>query len=133
MYLLCVQVALWLVVVVCCPAGRTETMKEAGVERGCVLGCPLQMCVFCAGSCASVVAPEPRPRLRGTDRWRHRLMCVVCKVVEGEVLRSHLLAVCWKMEAASRSSEGWGLCWALVGEASLCFDWRTRKVLSDWG
>lgn len=131
--LLCVQVALWLVVVVCRPAGRMETVKEAGVERGCALGCCPRMCVFCAGSCASAVAPEPRPRRRGTVRWRRRPTCAVCMAEEVEELMSPLLVACWKTRAASWSWEGSGLCWASVGGASLCCERRMRKTISDWG
>lgn len=133
--LLCVQVALWRVVVVCRPAGRMETMREeVEVERGCVPGCRLLMCVFCAGSCASVGAPEPRRRLHETARWRRRPTCAACTAEEVEELKSHLLAACWK--TASRCWEGCGLCWASVGGASLGCEKRMRKVecvLSDWG
>lgn len=133
--LICVQVALWRVVVVGRPAGKMETMREEVEERGCVLGCHLLMCVFCAGSCASVAAPELRRHLRGTAHWRRRL-CVVCTVEEVEELRSHLLVACWKTEAASQSWEGWGLCWVSVAGASLCCERRMRKtkyLISDWG
>lgn len=133
--LLCVQVALWRVAAVCWPAGRMETMRGEEEEHGCVLGYRLLMHVFCARSCASVVAPEPHHRRFGTAHWRRRPMCAVCTVEEVEELRNHLLAVCWKMEAASRSWEGCGLCWVWVGGASLCCEQRMRKVehvLSDW-
>lgn len=133
-YLLCVQVALWLAVVVLPrPAGRMETMKEAVVGRGCVLGCPLQTGVFCAGSCASGGAPERRCHQHGTGRLRRRLTCVVCMVGAEAVQKNHLLAVCWMMEPASLSLGGRGLCWVSVGGASPCYDWRMRKVLSDLG
>lgn len=115
-------------------------MREEVEERGCVLSCRLMMMmmrVFCAGSCASVGAPEPHRRLSGTARSRRRPTCAVCMVEEAEELRSHLSAVCWKMEAASQSREGCGLCWASVGGASLCCCKRrmrkVERVLSDWG
>lgn len=110
-YLLCVQVALWLAAVVFPhPAGRMETMKEAVVGRGCVLGCPLQTGVFCAGSCASGGAPERRRHQHGTGRWKRHPTCEVCTAGVAAVPKSHLLAVCWKMEPASLSSGGRGLC-----------------------
>lgn len=110
--LFCVQVALWLVVVVCCPAGRMRTMKEVEVEHGCELGCCLQNCVSCVVSCASAVALEPRRHLHVMAHWRRHLTCVVCMVGEVEELRNHPLVVCWKTEVVSLSWEGYGLCWA---------------------
>lgn len=65
MYLLYVRVGLWLEVVVCHPAGRMEKVKEVVEVHGCVHGCPPQMVVFCAGSCASVVALEHHHHLYG--------------------------------------------------------------------
>ena len=98
MYLLCVQAALWQVVEVSGPAEKVETEKEEVEARGFVLGCRLLMCVFCAASCASVAAPERRPRLRGKARWRRT--CVVCMAGEAEEQRNPRLEVCWKMAAS---------------------------------
>lgn len=104
--------------------------KEVEVARGCVLGCRLQTSVFCEGSCASVVAPELRPHRCGTARWRGRLMCAVCMAEEAVVvLNNHLLAVCWKMEAVSKSCGGVRApCWASGEGASLCSE-LIRNVL----
>lgn len=123
--LLCVRVALWQVVVACRPAGRMEMVTEEVEELGCVPRC-LLMCAFCSGSCDAVAALELRPHPPVMARWRGRQMCVVCRVEEAAGLRIHLSAVCWK---------GCGLCWALVGGASLCCERRRRVewVPSDWG
>lgn len=61
--LLCVQVALWQEVVVCCPAERMEMMREEVEEHGYVPCFHLLMCVFCEGNSASVAALVLQPHL----------------------------------------------------------------------
>lgn len=127
MYLLCVQVGLWLEVGACCPAERMEKAREEEVGRGCVPGCRFQKLAFCAGSCASVEALELRLRQDERARWRARL-CAACKVEEVEVLKSPLWVVCWRMKVASRSWEGWGPCLEWGGGACPCCG-RMRRML----
>lgn len=120
--LLCVQVALWQVVVVCPPAERMETMREEVEEPGYVPCFHLLMCVFCEGSFASVAALELHPHLPVMGHSTCCQMSVACTVGEVEELRIHLLVVCWKTEGASWSWKGCGLCLELVGGASLCYE-----------
>lgn len=110
LYLLCVQVGLWLGVVACCPDERMEKVKEEEVGHGCVLGCHFHMVAFCAGNCASVEALELHLHHYERARWRFHLLCAACKVEVEEELKSHLLVVCWRMKVALQSWEGWDPC-----------------------